>query len=75
MIEPSTTQRRENMTQHYVVSKTSLVNKKLITVYYSTTGKFIKSAYHAALMMREQAEKVASQNGAAIRAYTFKHQH
>jgi uncharacterized protein (UPF0303 family) len=63
------------MANLYSVEKVSFTNKKLATVYYSTTGKFIKSSYHRALMSQEQAEKVAAEHGASIKLYAYKHQH
>jgi hypothetical protein len=63
------------MANLYSVEKVSFTNKKLSTVYYSTTGKFIKSSYHRALMSQELAEKVAAEYGGSIKLYAYKHQH
>jgi hypothetical protein len=63
------------MSDLYSIEKTSFINKKLATVYYSTTGKFIKSSYHRALVPKELAEKIAAEHGAVLKKYTLRHQH
>lgn len=63
------------MANLYSVEKVAFNNKKLSTVYYSTTGKFIKSSYHRALMPQQIAEKIAAEHGATIKLYSYKHQH
>jgi hypothetical protein len=64
------------MTHLYSVEKVTFTQlKKLTTVYYSTTGKFIKSSCHRALMPKDQAEKLAAQHGASVKPYIYKHQH
>ena len=54
--------------QSFVVTKVIFENNKLVDVYLSTTGKWIKSKQHAGCMSREIAEKVAAENAATYRA-------
>lgn len=55
-------------TRSFIVTKTIFENKKLVDLYLSCAGKWIKSKAGAACMNREQAEKVAKENAAVYRA-------
>ena len=54
--------------QSFVITKVIFENKKLVDMYLSTTGKWIKSKQHAGCMSLEMAEKVAAENAATYRA-------
>ena len=54
------------MNHLYLVSKTTVENKKLITKFLSHTGKWIKNKHHAGGMTKEMAEKAAAANAATI---------
>ena len=54
--------------QSFVISKVIVENKKMVDMYLSTTGKWIKSKQHAACMNLEAAKKVAAENAATYRA-------
>jgi hypothetical protein len=50
--------------QSFVITKVVVENKKMVDVYLSTTGKWIKSKQHAACMNLEAVKKVAAENAA-----------
>jgi ribosomal protein S17E len=54
------------MNHLYLVTKTTVENKKLVTKYLSHTGKWIKNKHHAGGMSKEMAEKAASENAATL---------
>jgi hypothetical protein len=59
----------------FVITKVIVENKKMVDVYLSTTGKWIKSKQHAACMNLEAAKKVATENAALYsEAPKFKNQ-
>ena len=53
--------------QSFVITKVIVENKKLVDMYLSTTGKWIKSKQHAACMNLETAKNVAAENAALYR--------
>jgi hypothetical protein len=72
IIEPSTQQTGVNKMSSYNVIKRTKVNGKFITLYLSTTGKWIKSSGGASCYCYEKALAVADQNQANVRVVTFR---
>jgi hypothetical protein len=51
-------------TRSFVVTKAIFENKKIVDLYLSTKGEWIKSKSNAWVMSRDNAEKVAKENAA-----------